>query len=849
MNIKHQADCPYYSPCYVLVDDFWIFCDENFFIDIPTFSGIFPVMDFRRIWFLIIFLGLVSGACALPKAEGPNIDIETTHTPVVEVVETQTLVPSTTPAPTLVPAVRIENADRAFSNGDWEMAYLEYQRAQQSDSDPEIQAASILGMGRTRHQMGQLQESLDTLHYLLESFPESPLCSAAYFELAQVYEALSLYEAASGAYMNYLALKPGLIDGYINDWRGDVLVSAGDYIGAIDAYQNALSSQSVLDPLGIQVKIANTYAVIGDLQTALVAYQDIYTRTTNDYTKAQMDFLMGQTYTALGQMDEAYSVYLDAVTNYPLAYDSYQALITLVDTGYPVSEFDRGLVDYFAGQYALSIAAFDRYLSESSENAGTAYYYKGLAYLSLDNPGSAIDSWDVLIQSYLADENWDDAWEEKAYTQWAYLDQYDLAVETLLDFVHDYPWHERAPEFLFDAARIAERSGDLELAAGIWERVPPEYPSSSFVHQAIFLAGISYYRAGDYTSALATFEWFLGSSADPADKSAAYFWIAKTYQITGNDSGAKTFWSNAANEDPTGYYSELARDLLIGRDPFEPPVMFDLGVDNIVERESAEAWMRTNFGIPEGVDLLSLGDLVNDPRLSRGTELWNLGQYELAQLEFELLRTDILQSPSDNFRLAIYLADLGLYRSAIFMARQVLNLDGMDDAQTLTAPIFFNHLRFGTFYKELILPVSDAYGFNPLFIYSVVRQESLFEGFVRSSVGARGLMQIMPGTGEGIVVSTGWPPGYTAEDLYLPNVNITLGTDYLDSQRTYFNGDLYAALAAYNAGPGNSGVWLEFSQGDMDLFLEIIRFEETQNYIKGIYEVFTIYRRIYDRSP
>jgi soluble lytic murein transglycosylase len=110
-------------------------------------------------------------------------------------------------------------------------------------------------------------------------------------------------------------------------------------------------------------------------------------------------------------------------------------------------------------------------------------------------------------------------------------------------------------------------------------------------------------------------------------------------------------------------------------------------------------------------------------------------------------------------------------------------------------------------------------------------------------------MQIMPTTGESIVANSGWPPGYTAEDLYRPVVSITLGADYLDSQRNRFGGDYYAALAAYNAGPGNAAVWRELSGEDIDLFLEIIRFEETRNYIKGIYEVFTIYRRLYDRSP
>jgi soluble lytic murein transglycosylase len=78
---------------------------------------------------------------------------------------------------------------------------------------------------------------------------------------------------------------------------------------------------------------------------------------------------------------------------------------------------------------------------------------------------------------------------------------------------------------------------------------------------------------------------------------------------------------------------------------------------------------------------------------------------------------------------------------------------------------------------------------------------------------------------------------------------MTFGAQYLNTQRNYFDGELYPALAAYNAGPGNASVWWELSGGDPDLFLEIIRYEETRDYIRGIYEVFSIYRRLYDRSP
>ena len=223
--------------------------------------------------------------------------------------------------------------------------------------------------------------------------------------------------------------------------------------------------------------------------------------------------------------------------------------------------------------------------------------------------------------------------------------------------------------------------------------------------------------------------------------------------------------------------------------------------------------------------------------------------YDQSRLEFEALLTDIQADATNNFRMIDHLLDLGLYRQAIMTSRQVLDLASLDDASTLTAPPYFNHIRFGPYFKDLVLPEAVKEDIPPLFLLSLIRQESLFESFVESSAGARGLMQIMPATATDIVNKLNWPPDFTNRDLFRPVVSITLGTYYLARQRAYFNGDLYAALAAYNGGPGNTQVWKDLSQGDSDLLLEVIRPEETRLYIQQIYVFTKIYERIYQRLP
>ncbi len=105
----------------------------------------------------------------------------------------------------------------------------------------------------------------------------------------------------------------------------------------------------------------------------------------------------------------------------------------------------------------------------------------------------------------------------------------------------------------------------------------------------------------------------------------------------------------------------------------------------------------------------------------------------------------------------------------------------------------------------------------------------------------------MPSTGADQAAQLSWV-NYTDKDLYRPDVSVAFGTHYLARNRDVLNNDLYATLAAYNAGPGNALQWKELAGEDPDLFLESVRFEETRNYIRNIYEIYAVYRRLYSST-
>ena len=790
------------------------------------------------IWLILTISACDAIATPLPTATATITPGGPTATP------TPSMTP--TPPPTLPPVVRIDSGDQALFYGDFESARAQYLAAYNDSNDPDLRAAALWGLGRTELEDGNYQTALERFTTLITDHPDSTYSARANFLMGRAYAGLGQHLQAADSYNTYMKRIPGVLDGYVQDYRGDALSEAQDYAGALDAYNAALTASRLDDGLDLQIQIAQTRASFGDYAGALILYDQIFSTTTNDYVKAQMDYLAGNAHIALGQNDEAYARYSNAVDNYPLSYYSYLSLVALVDAGIPVDELNRGLVDFYAAQYDVALVAFDRYIEANPANDGTAHYFRAETLRALQRNQDAIAEYDTFIENHPQHPRWVDAWEDKAFLQWATLDDYQGASQTLLDFVTMAPDSGFAPDLLMDAARVMERDNRLEEAAQTWERLANEYPGSALVTDALFLAGISNYRLQNYAGALTIFQRNLLLADQPEDRARAYLWIGKTQKIMGDNTSAAASWQQGQAADPTGYYSQRSRDLLMERVPFESPGNVDLNPDLEKERREAEAWVRVSFNLPPETDLTGPGSLAQDPRFIRGTELWELGMYDEARLEFEDLRESVESSPTDNFRLANHLLEIGLFRSAIFAARQVLTLAGQDSQQaSLSAPPYFNHLRYGLYYHDLVIEEAQRYGLDPLFMFSVIRQESLFEGFVRSSAGAHGLMQVIPATGQQIAGELSWPPDYDSEDLYRPIVSVRFGSYYLHRTRDMLGGDIYGGLAAYNAGPGNALVWKQLAGEDPDLLLEIIRFQETRDYIRFIYEIYGTYRTLY----
>jgi len=128
--------------------------------------------------------------------------------------------------------------------------------------------------------------------------------------MGEIYLALERFPEAAQAYTTYLTLRPGVLDSFVQERRGDAFNSAGNFTGAISAYKTALAAPHIGDDTALQIKIAQAVASSGDTTSALDMYNSIAKASSDKDVKAQMDLFSGRINLALGQTPRLTSFFL-----------------------------------------------------------------------------------------------------------------------------------------------------------------------------------------------------------------------------------------------------------------------------------------------------------------------------------------------------------------------------------------------------------------------------------------------------------------------------------------------------------------------------------------------------------
>jgi soluble lytic murein transglycosylase len=140
--------------------------------------------------------------------------------------------------------------------------------------------------------------------------------------------------------------------------------------------------------------------------------------------------------------------------------------------------------------------------------------------------------------------------------------------------------------------------------------------------------------------------------------------------------------------------------------------------------------------------------------------------------------------------------------------------------------------RFPMPFRREVLARATEVGLDPAYLYGLIRQESRFVMDARSSVGAAGLMQIMPNTAKWTAKKIGFD--LRADMLADRDVNLMLGASYLKLVLDDFGGSQALAAAAYNAGPNRPRRWREGGPVEAAVWAESIPFNETRDYVKKV---------------
>lgn len=327
-----------------------------------------------------------------------------------------------------------------------------------------------------------------------------------------------------------------------------------------------------------------------------------------------------------------------------------------------------------------------------------------------------------------------------------------------------------------------------------------------------WLAGfLALRKLNDPQRALLHFQKFRASVQSPISVGRAGYWLGRTYEAMGQRDNARAAYTLGATYQ-TSFYGQLAAERA------------GLPADrSIAGGDLPQDWTRQAF--------------LRQDSVRAALVLHSAGHYDLTR-RF-LTHASETMTTTERAALGELAIDLQLPNTALKIGKEAA--------------------KSGVVIPRAYYPITDLATFrsniDPALTMSIARQESELFAQARSSVGALGLMQVMPATAK--AVAKGLDIGFSQDRLLNDwQYNATLGNEYLDQMLKRYSGSTVLAAAAYNAGPHRADRWIR-EYGDprspnIDAvdWIETIPFNETRNYVMRVNEsMFTYRARISGRTP
>ena len=386
---------------------------------------------------------------------------------------------------------------------------------------------------------------------------------------------------------------------------------------------------------------------------------------------------------------------------------------------------------------------------------------------------------------------------------------------------------DRAGEALLKKANILEQLNSPTSASDARTSVLSQYSTSDAAAELRLSRAHRAAKANDMATARQLAEALVSDNPNSELAAEASFWSGKWAQNLGQNSEAQKAYERTLVQYPESYFAWRSA-VMLG---------WDVGDFNSVRSLSPEVSLpRSREPLPAGSETLQL--------------LYRLGQdaaaWSLWQTEFENVQEPTV---AEQFTDGVMRVGVGDNLDGIFMLSSLAWRDDETEQaeyQQLRATPNYWQTVYPFPFSDLIQAWSQQRQLNPLLVTALMRQESRFEPKIRSVVGAIGLMQVMPETGDWILTQIGESTDNLDATLETPNENIKLGTWYLDYTHQEYSNNSMFAVASYNAGPGAVADWVARGYGDPDVFVENIPFPETKGYVEAVFGGYWNYLRLYN---
>ncbi len=355
---------------------------------------------------------------------------------------------------------------------------------------------------------------------------------------------------------------------------------------------------------------------------------------------------------------------------------------------------------------------------------------------------------------------------------------------------------------------------------------------------AKFRIGFIYFKQEKWNEAVAA---FIDATKDPFlwSGSGARMFLGDAYMKLGKDSLAREAYLDCIKDFPLAYYAHRARTKLVEYKLMKAEqVPFAHGV--AMSPEETLAWIRAS---QKGVKADT--STYNQERYKRIKELFFYGFSDQAFAMYDEARKKNYKRLDFLYEYGKLFYEVGETASGYRLARQFQN--NIDRRRLMTPPIDVLHYLYPIPFTEQVKFHSGS-RIDPFFVYSVMRQESIFNFEIASPVGACGLLQIMPATGKMLAEKESIADWFDPKLLFNPYMNIRLGVRYLVDLKAEYSDDYMYVLGNYNAGPKPTKRWQAAGEGlPWDVRAEEISYWETRDYVKRVMGNYWIYQEIYDK--